>query len=75
MDLLWKLLDLSIHHHIIYFMMLWSLLGLPGRNVGGGGGNRTRVRKHSALGSTCLADLLFLAGHYPVGRVGGPRAR
>jgi len=26
---------------------------------GGGGGNRTRVRKSSAVGSTCLADLLF----------------
>lgn len=25
---------------------------------GGGGGNRTRVRKHSALGSTCLVQSL-----------------
>ena len=27
--------------------------------IGGGGGNRTRVRKTSAFGSTCLAALLF----------------
>ena len=26
---------------------------------GGGGGNRTRVRKPSAVGSTCVAGLLF----------------
>ncbi len=26
---------------------------------GGGGGNRTRVRKSSAIGSTCLSSLLF----------------
>ena len=26
---------------------------------GGGGGNRTRVRKHSAFGSTCLSGLLI----------------
>ena len=26
---------------------------------GGGGGNRTRVRKHSAFGSTCLSRYLI----------------
>ena len=35
---------------------------------GGGGGNRTRVRKSSAIGSTCLSQSLSLAGHYPTGR-------
>jgi len=27
--------------------------------IGGGGGNRTRVRKPSAVGSTCVSCLLF----------------
>ena len=36
---------------------------------GGGGGNRTRVRKHSAVGSTCLADTLNLTASLP-GRQG-----
>ncbi len=30
-----------------------------GSNIGGGGGNRTRVRKPSAVGSTCVSSLLF----------------
>jgi hypothetical protein len=35
---------------------------------GGGGGNRTRVRKYSAFGSTCLADSISLINCYPTGR-------
>ena len=35
--------------------------------IGGGGGNRTRVRKHSAISSTCLARALYLTGCYPTG--------
>ena len=37
-------------------------------DFGGGGGNRTRVRKPSAIGSTCLALSLVLTGCYPTGR-------
>ncbi len=36
--------------------------------VGGGGGNRTRVRKHYTTRSTCLAHSLYLAARYPKGR-------
>ena len=35
---------------------------------GGGGGNRTRVRKSSTVGSTCLADSIYLTFSYPNGR-------
>ena len=35
---------------------------------GGGGGNRTRVRKRSALGSTCLAASFRLTGSPPDGQ-------
>ncbi len=38
------------------------------RRIGGGGGNRTRVRKHSAFGSTCLAASLLLAASPPDGQ-------
>ena len=38
------------------------------RRNGGGGGNRTRVRKHSAFGSTCLAASLILAAAPPDGQ-------
>ena len=41
---------------------------------GGGGGNRTRVRKSYAIGTTCLAGLLFLTGRHPDGRVFAKRA-
>ena len=43
--------------------------------IGGGGGNRTRVRTFYAFGSTCLATSLDLTGRYPAGREGGRRAR
>ena len=43
--------------------------------IGGGGGNRTRVRKSSAVGSTCLARSLHLTGCYPTGREGRQRFR
>jgi len=45
-----------------------GFLGLCKTFFGGGGGNRTRVRKLSAVGSTCLSQSLSLAGHYPTGR-------
>jgi len=35
---------------------------------GGGGGNRTRVRKPYIPGPTCLAVFLILVVHYPSGR-------
>ena len=38
------------------------------RGIGGGGGNRTRVRKHSAFGSTCLAAPLLLTASPPDGQ-------
>ena len=42
---------------------------------GGGGGNRTRVRKYSAVRSTCLAMSLSLIARYPTGREDGQRAQ
>jgi len=36
---------------------------------GGGGGNRTRVRKSSALGSTCVAGSFGFNLESPIGRV------
>jgi hypothetical protein len=42
---------------------------------GGGGENRTRVRKPSAIGSTCLADSLNLVESYPNGRENKQRFR
>jgi len=42
---------------------------------GGGGENRTRVRKSSAIGSTCLADSLNLVECYPNGRENKQRFR
>jgi len=40
------------------------------RNInGGGGGNRTRVRKSSTDSPTCLARLFDLARHPPTGRL------
>ena len=44
-------------------------------DIGGGGGNRTRVRKTSAYGSTCLSASLNLTGCYPTGREGRQRFR
>jgi len=43
--------------------------------IGGGGGNRTRVRKYSAVGSTCLAKSLSLIARYPTGREDVRRAQ
>jgi len=34
---------------------------------GGGGGNRTRVRKSSAVSSTCLSTPISLTESYPMG--------
>jgi len=42
---------------------------------GGGGGNRTRVRKPSTVGSTCLADSISLTFCYPNGRKNRKRFR
>ena len=36
---------------------------------GGGGGNRTPVREHSAIGTTCLVSSLALASRHPTNRV------
>ena len=41
---------------------------IPSAGIGGGGGNRTRVRKCSALGSTCLAASFRLTGSPPDGQ-------
>ena len=38
------------------------------QNIGGGGGNRTRVRKSSAFGSTCVVDRLYLTEYRPTDR-------
>ena len=43
--------------------------------IGGGGRSRTGVRKPSALGSTCLADSIYLIACYPNGRENGQRVR
>lgn len=37
--------------------------------IGGGGGNRTRVRKSSAISSTCLAWSIILTVDPPTGRM------
>ena len=52
--------------------MLLDVLGLV---IGGGGGNRTRVRKSSAIGSTCLSRSISLTDHYPTGREDNQRFR
>jgi len=39
-----------------------------GSEFGGGGGNRTRVRQHSAYGSTCLVLSIDLAVNNPTDR-------
>jgi len=44
------------------------LLELFGNLIGGGGGDRTRVRKSSAFGSTCLSTSIHLTACYPTGR-------
>jgi len=52
-------------------MQLWKAAALEGtryKNVGGGGGNRTRVHKHSAFGSTCLAASINLTPALPDGQ-------
>ena len=52
----------------------WAKLGEDHRacrKIGGGGGNRTRVRKHSAFGSTCLALSFILAAPPPDGQGSG----
>ena len=38
-------------------------------NRGGGGGNRTPVRKSYSVCATCLVDLLKVARHLPVDRL------
>ena len=52
-----------------------TALNLTGSVFGGGGGNRTRVRKSSAVGSTCLADSIVLTACYPNGRENERRVR
>ena len=36
--------------------------------IGGGGGNRIRVRQSSTLGSTCLAQSFIVGTDYPTSR-------
>ena len=43
--------------------------------IGGGGRNRTAVRKSSAIGSTCLSTSINLTDHYPTGREDNQRFR
>ena len=43
--------------------------------IGGGGRNRTAVRKSSAIGSTCLSTSINLTDHYPTGREDNQRLR
>ena len=43
--------------------------------IGGAGGSRTRVRKSSAFGSTCLAKSFSLIARYPTGREDVQRAQ
>ena len=49
--------------------------GIGNLEIGGGGGNRTRVRRSYTVGPTCLADLFFLTVERPTGRAAQPRAR
>jgi len=42
----------------LYIKAYRMLLDVLGNQYGGGGGNRTRVRKPSAIGSTCLDELV-----------------
>ena len=44
-------------------------------SIGGGDGSRTRVRKSSAFGSTCLAGSINLIACYPNGRKDRQRFR
>jgi len=43
--------------------------GVNSRRIGGGGGNRTRVRKSSTVSSTCLAWSFDLTAHPPAGKL------
>jgi len=52
----------------------WAARGGPSM-IGGGGGNRTRVREPSAPGSTCLSASIDLAARYPTGREDERRSR
>ena len=51
------------------------VLDVFGSLNGGGGRNRTAVRKSSAIGSTCLSTSINLTGHYPTGREDNQRFR
>ncbi|KTC87019.1 hypothetical protein Lbru_0248 [Legionella brunensis] len=45
------------------------VLDVLGSVIGGGGGNRTRVRKSSAVSSTCVALSIRLTVASPTGRI------
>jgi hypothetical protein len=47
----------------------WISLDYLGHSIGGGGGNRTRVRKSSTVSSTYLAMLFNLTWHPSTGRL------
>ncbi len=52
-----------------YYWSSWPSLDDMGFKLGGGGENRTRVRKSSTVGSTCVAASIYLAINYPMGRM------
>lgn len=47
---------------------LSGFVSVRGRVFGGGGGNRTRVRKPSAIGPTCLARFIVFSLPPPKGQ-------
>ena len=55
------------NQYVIVFISLYI--------IGGGGRNRTAVRKPSAIGSTCLSLSINLTDHYPTGREDNQRFR
>ena len=55
-------------NRLIFFGLEGSRSDYRDPSSGGGGGNRTRVRKPYIPGPTCLAVFLILVVHYPSGR-------
>jgi hypothetical protein len=51
----------------LFMRVFWISLDYFGHFIGGGGGNRTRVRKSSTDSSTYLAMLFDLTWHPPTG--------
>ena len=51
----------------LFMRVSWISLDVSKRSIGGGGGNRTRVRKSSTDSSTYLAMLFNLTWHASTG--------